>query len=269
MVIGLVAASGDMPRVVAQSARLMGHELAVVGLEGMAEAQIVDGAESSTWLNVGKIGGIIKFLKHSGAQKVIIAGKIPKGALYSGAVRPDLKAAAILLTLKDRRDDTIIAAVEQEFTKQGLELLDMREFCGPMLCPLGMLTKGRLSDDEQRDVEFGTRMAKGIGALDIGQSVIVKARAVMAVEAIEGTDECIRRGAALGGPGATVVKVVRPGQNLKFDLPVVGLNTLEVMREGGCRVLALEAGHTIVLDRERFIEVAQQAGIAVLGIDAQ
>jgi len=171
-----------------------------------------------------------------------------------------------LAGLRSRQDDTIINTVAQEFHNDGITLLDMRDFCRGMLIPEGVLTRKGPSRVEIKDIEFGFRMAKGIGDLDIGQTVVVKAQAVMAVEAIEGTDEAIRRGGTLAGGGAVVVKVARPKQDMRFDVPVIGMKTLESMHAVGARVLAAEAGQSILMDRENFLALAKEYGITVVGV---
>ncbi len=238
-----------------------------MALKNLASPGIEDVSDVTGWFNVGKVGGIMKFLKKHGATEVVPAGKVPKSVLYTGGgVWPDFRAVSILLRLRSRQDDTIIAAIEDEFKKEGITFGDMKDFCQGLMTPGGVLTRRKPSRGEQKDIEFGFRMAKGIGALDIGQTVVVRGRAVMAVEAIEGTDEAIRRGGKLAGKNAVVVKVARPEQDMRFDVPVIGLNTLESMREVGATVLAAEAGKSILMDREDFLQKAKEYGITVVGV---
>jgi DUF1009 family protein len=264
--LGLIAGLGELPALIADDARARGYRVVGVALKHLAEPSLEEHVDELAWFNAGKVGGIIGFLKEKGVSEAVMAGKVPKGLLYRGGVRPDLKAAGVLLRLRDRRDESIITAVEKEFGKDGIELLDMRGFCGALLTPKGVLTKKRPDRSEKRDIAFGFRMAKGIGALDIGQTVVVKERAVMAVEAIEGTDEAVRRGGRLAGDGAVVVKVSRPNQDMRFDVPVVGPGTLRVMEQVGAGVLAVEAGKSIFIRRDEFIRQADEAGIAVVGV---
>lgn len=217
-------------------------------------------------MHIGKLGEVIKTLKKQGVTEAVMAGKISKTLLYRKKVRPDLRAAKLLFMLKDRGDDSIINAVAREFEKDGIKLIGISELCSALLTPDGQLTKGPPTDAEWKDIKFGFRLAKEIGRLDIGQTVVVKDLAVMAVEAIEGTDEAIKRGGGLAGGGATVIKVIRPSQDIRFDVPVVGMNTLHAMVKAHIRVLALEAHKSLFLDRGGFISRAEKAGISVIGV---
>jgi DUF1009 family protein len=264
--LGLIAGRGELTLAIADSARAMGYRVVAVALDTLADESLKDHVDEIDWFNVGKVGAIIRHLRKRGVKKAVLAGKVPKGMLYTGGIRPDLKAAGMLLRLRDRKDDSIILAVEHEFAREGIEFLDMKEFCADILTPEGKLTRKGPTRAERKDIEFGFRMAKGIGALDIGQTVVVKDRAVMAVEAIEGTDEAIVRGGGLAGPGAVVVKVSRPGQDMRFDVPVVGPRTLDSMIEAGARVLAVEAGKSIFVNKDTFVKRAEKAGISVVGV---
>jgi DUF1009 family protein len=265
--LGLVAGSGDIALAIARDARAQGRRLVTVALKHLASPEIETISDVTGWYNVGKLGGIIRFLRKNGASEAVFAGKVPKSVLYDkGGVWPDFRAIGVLLKLRSRQDDTIINTIADEFRRDGITLLDMRDFCRGMLTPEGVLTRKGPSHRERKDIEFGFRMAKGIGDLDIGQTVVVKAQAVMAVEAIEGTDEAIRRGGALAGAGAVVVKVARPKQDMRFDVPVIGTATLESMHAVGARVLAAEAGESILMDRENFLTRAKEYGITVVGV---
>jgi DUF1009 family protein len=264
--LGLIAGSGVLPSLVARDARGKGYRVVAAAIESLTDPSISEHAGLAAWFNAGKVGSIIRFFRENGVEEAVMAGKIPKGLLYTGKVRPDLKAIGMLMRLRDRKDDSIILAVEREFKKEGIRFLDMKDFLSGFLTPAGRLTRKRPDKRELKDIEFGFSMAKEIGALDIGQTVVVKERAVMAVEAIEGTDEAIRRGGRLAGGGAVVVKVSRPAQDMRFDVPVVGLDTLDAMIEAGVGALALEAGKSLFVDREEFIKRADRAGISVMGV---
>ena len=194
-----------------------------------------------------------------------MAGKVPKTLLYRGNITPDLRAVKLLFTLKDKSDDSILLAITKELERDGISLLNTTDFCPGMLTPEGVLTRGDITGDERKDIVFGWKVAKEMGRLDIGQTVVIKDRAVMAVEAIEGTDEAIKRGGSLSGEGAVVVKVSKPGQDMRFDVPVVGLSTLKAMVEVSARVLAVEAEKSILLQRESLVREAEEAGISVVG----
>lgn len=263
--VGLIIGTGEMPRAIAGDVRSRGYRIVAAALESLADPALEDHVDVMEWFNAGKVGAVIKYFKKHRIKEALMAGKVPKTLLYRGGIKPDLRAMKMFLTVRDKNDDSIIGAISREFEGEGIRFLDMRDFCSGLLTPEGALTRKGPSRDEWKDIEFGFRMAKDIGRLGIGQTVVVKDLAVMAVEAVEGTDEAIRRGGGLADFGATVVKVSRPGQDMRFDLPVVGLETLEAMIEGGISVLAVEAGKSIFLDRDEFVRRAEEARISVVG----
>lgn len=254
-----------MPLAVAAEARSKGYKVIAIALEPLASPLLSAAVDEITWVNVGKLGTIIERLKNSGVREAVMAGKVPKSLLYKSKVTPDLRAVKLLFSLKDRKDDSILLAIMRELEKDGITLLNTTDFSSNLLTPEGVLSKRRPSDAEWKDIAFGWGAAKEIGRLDIGQTVVVKNLAVMAVEAIEGTDEAIRRGGKLAGDGAVVVKVSKPLQDLRFDVPVVGPDTLEALKEVKARVLAVEAGKSIILNREEIIADADGAGISIVG----
>jgi len=263
--IGLIAGKGELPKAVADEARDKGFRVVAVALDHLADKKLVSHVDEIKWVNVGKLGTIIDSLKHFGANKAVMAGKVPKALLYKGNITPDLRAMKLLFTLKDRSDDSILLAITKELGKDGITLLNTTDFCQDMLTPEGILTEEKISKDEWEDIKFGWQIAKEMGKLDIGQTVVVKEKAVMAIEAIEGTDEAIKRGGTFAGEGAVVVKVSKPNQDMRFDVPVVGLDTLRAMIEVNARVLAIEAGKSILLRKERILKEADEAGISVVG----
>ncbi|MGD1075441.1 MAG: UDP-2,3-diacylglucosamine diphosphatase LpxI [Thermodesulfovibrionales bacterium] len=263
--IGLISGTGELPKAVALGAKAKGFHVVAVALEPLADKTLSDCVDDITWINVGKLGGIIEFLKRSGIRKAVMAGKVPKSLLYESRIRPDLRAMKLLFTLKDRSDDSILLALTRELEKEGITLLNTTDFCSHMLTPEGFLTKSRPTDVEFKDISFGWKIAKAMGKLDIGQTVVVKDQAVMAVEAIEGTDEAIKRGGHYAAGGAVVVKVSKPNQDMRFDVPVVGLATLHAMVAAKARVLVLEAEKTILLQKDIVIPSADKAGISVVG----
>jgi UDP-2,3-diacylglucosamine hydrolase len=263
--LGLIAGSGELPLAIAAEARAKGYTVIAVGLDPLAERALATTADEVTWVNVGKLGTIIDTLTKSGIKEAVMAGKVPKSLLYKSRITPDLRAVKVLFSLKDRSDDSIMLAITKELEKDGIKLLDTTEFSSGLLTPEGVLTRGAPSKEEWLDIAFGWEIAKQMGRLDIGQTVVVKDKAVMAVEAIEGTDEAIRRGGTLAGDGAVVVKVSKPQQDMRFDVPVTGLDTLRAMISIHARVLAVEAGQSILLDREKMVDEADGAGISVVG----
>jgi DUF1009 family protein len=264
--LGLITGEGKMPRTIALEARRQGYTVVAVAIKGLTEESIEKYADTVKWFKVGKAGSVIKFLRNSGVDEVVFAGKFPKSLIVKGVLSPDLRLLRFLFNLKNKGDDSILNAVENELRNDDIKLLDMRDFSKELLTPEGILTRRGPKKGEWKDIEYGFRIAKGVGRLDIGQTVVVKGQAVMAVEAIEGTDEAILRGGKFAGGGAVVVKVSRPGQDMRLDVPVVGLRTLDCMIKAGVRVLAVEAQSSIFLDKEEFIKKAGAEGISVVGV---
>ena len=263
--LGLIAGKGDLPMAVAGEAKAKGYSVIAFGLESLADESLGSYVDEMKWINVGKFGKLIDGLKKSGVKEAVMAGKVSKTLLYKSKITPDLRAVKLLFSLKDRKDDSILLALADELAKEDITLLDITMFSRELLMPEGVLTKSRPSEDEWKDIKFGWEIAKEIGRMDIGQTVVVKDLAVMAIEAIEGTDEAIRRGGKLAGKGAVVVKVSKPNQDMRFDVPTVGVQTVLAMREVKARVLCVEPQKSLVLNRERLIEEAKKADIAILG----
>ncbi|MDI6727809.1 MAG: UDP-2,3-diacylglucosamine diphosphatase LpxI, partial [Thermodesulfovibrionales bacterium] len=214
----------------------------------------------------GKLGELIDTLKKFDVKEAIMAGKVSKTLLYKSKLTPDMRAVKLLFSLKDKSDDSILNAITKELEKEGIHVIDTPTFSPHLLTPEGVLTDDPPTMDEWKDIEFGWRIAKEIGRLDIGQTVVVKGQAVMAVEAIEGTDEAILRGGKLSGEGAVVIKVSKPHQDMRLDVPVIGLDTLKSMVEVGARVIAVEAQRSMIVNREQLIKEAEESGISVVGI---
>jgi len=263
--VGLIAGMGELPMAIAADARSKGYNIVAVGLEPLADSTLEEYVDEISRINVGKLGDIIKFLKKSGVKEVVMAGKVPKEMLYKSKISPDLRAIKLLFTLRDRSDDSIMLAIAKELKKDGMTLLNTTDFSTRLLTPEGILTDNGPTEEEWKDIAFGWGIAKEMGRLDIGQTVIIKNQAVMAIEAIEGTDEAIKRGGKLAGSGAVVVKVSKPQQDMRFDVPVVGLDTIRSMLEVKARVLAVEAEKSILLERAKLVKEANEAGMAVVG----
>lgn len=263
--LGIVAGTGQLPAAIAAEARSKGYNVFAVGLDPLADKALSSVVDEIEYISVGKLGTIIETLKKAGIREVVMAGKVPKSLLYKNKITPDLRAVKLLFSLKDRSDDSILLALTKELKKDGITLLNTTDFSSGLLTPAGVLTKKGLSKAEWEDITFGWKIAKEIGRLDIGQTVVIKDRAIMAIEAIEGTDEAIRRGGKFAGEGAVVVKVSKPKQDMRFDVPVVGIDTLKAMRDVKARVLAVEAKKSILLNRDKLIAEADKANIAVVG----
>jgi hypothetical protein len=216
------------------------------------------------WIKVGQLGKLIRIFQEQGVRDVLMAGGIRKTRLFSGL--PDLRAAALLARMLYKKDDSILRAVAAELESEGITVRESTLYLDNLLAPAGVLTRRKPSKDEQKDIAFGWEMAKEIGRLDIGQTVVIKDRAVLAVEAIEGTDEAILRGGRLCGRDAVVVKICKPQQDLRFDLPAIGMQTIRTMKEVKAGCLAVEAGKAIIFDRESVIAEADEAGMSIVGV---
>lgn len=266
--LGIIAGMGDLPVAVAHEAKKSGYTIIGVALKPPADDSLKSVADDFHTISIGRFGGLINLLKKLSVKEAVMAGKVPKNLLYENKkdIIPDLKAVKLLFSLRDRSDDTIMAAVVRELEKSGVIIHKTTTFTKSLLAPEGVLTSKQPEKEDYRDIEFGWSIAKKIGGLDIGQTIVVKNRAVMAVEAIEGTDQAIQRGGRLAGKDAVVIKVSKPKQDMRFDVPAVGADTLASMARTKAGVLALEAGKCIIIDREGFIRKADRAGIAVVCI---
>jgi hypothetical protein len=276
--IGLIAGWGQLPIAVARALKQQGAAVYCVALNDHADdvlEQICDGVQ---WTGVSKIGQAIRYLKRQGVCEATMAGKVFKVRLFqSGAWRkfwPDWRTVRIfwssfIATRKDRKDDTLLLAIVNAFGKDGIKLKPATDFAPELLVKFGQLTQLAPTRAQQTDIEFAWQLAKEMGRLDVGQSVAVKGRACLAVEAIEGTDECIRRAGQLCPAGGfTVVKLAKPQQDMRFDVPTIGLGTLETMVTAGGKMLVVEAGKTILVDQRQFIDFADQHKLIVISVDA-
>ena len=216
------------------------------------------------WVSLGHLGKCIKILKEAGARQAIMAGQVKHARIFSGII-PDLTLLSVLTKLRARNTDALISAVADVLRGEGIELLDSTAFLQPLLARTGVLGRRPPSAGEQEDFAFGYRMADAIAALDIGQTIVVKDKAVVAVEAMEGTDAVVRRAGEIAGGGTRVVKVAKPNQDMRFDVPVVGVATIDAMKAAGATAITIDAGKTLLVDGDRFIEAADAAGIAVVG----
>ncbi|MGC2063864.1 MAG: UDP-2,3-diacylglucosamine diphosphatase LpxI [Thermodesulfovibrionales bacterium] len=263
--LGLIAGSGELPFAVAAEARSRGYTVIAVGLDSITDPSLASVVDEVLWVNIGKLGALIDTLKKAGITEAVFAGKVHKSVIYKGKVIPDMRLVRMLFGLKDRSDDSIMLAITGELEGEGIRLLNTTDFTTSLMAPEAVLTKKKPSEDDYRDIAFGWKIAKEIGRLDIGQTVVVKNQAVMAIEAIEGTDEAVRRGGSLAVEGAVVIKISKPQQDMRFDVPVVGTETLRSMAAVKAKVLAIEAEKSILLNRDQFIQEANRHGIIVVG----
>lgn len=264
--LGLIAGNGKFPVIFAREAKRSGYALVALAHRGETLAEIGDVADDVTWIYVGQLGKIIRTFQRAGVTEAVMAGGIRKVKLF-GNFRPDWRGGRFLARLKGRDDDALLRGVADELAKEGITVLDST-FCLSQIIPAaGVLTKKTPSADQWEDIRFGYPIAKEIGRLGIGQTVVVKNRVVVAVEAVEGTDGAIERGGKLAKRGCVVIKASKPQQDLRFDVPAVGIETIKRMREAGGAVLALEAGKTILLEKELLLEQADACGIAVVALE--
>ena len=265
--IGLLSGIGRLPVDVALSAKSMGYRVIAVGVVPDIDPELAEAVDAYYDIHIGKIGKIISTLKKNDVKTVTMIGKVTKELLYkAGAVVPDLRAIKILASVPDRKDDTIMNAIVKELEGEGIKVMDQTLLIQPLLPPPGVLTQRMPTEAEVADMDFGFAMAKEIGRLDIGQTVVVKDRALMAVEAIEGTDACILRGGELACGNAVVAKVAKPAQDNRFDMPAVGVKTIESMIEVKASGLVIEAGRTLIVDREKVLSLADENAITIVAM---
>jgi DUF1009 family protein len=267
--IGLIAGNGTFPFLVLRAARQLGHDVAIVAITGEAAPGLESlaaelGGASCEWVPLGQLGRCIAVLKAAGVTEAVMAGQVKHVKLFTD-VRPDLTMLALFSRLRSKSTDALISAVADTLQRQGITLMDSTALLRDLLAGPGVLTRTGPSEAMTRDFAFGYRVADAVAGLDVGQTIIVKDRAVVAVEAMEGTDAAIARAGALAGPGTRVVKVARPAQDMRFDVPVVGVPTVDAMRAAGADGLSIDAGRTLVLDGEAFIAAADATGIVVVG----
>lgn len=268
--IGLIAGNGRFPFLVLDGARSMGHDVTVVAIKEETFPEINDAASRGDrpapvhWMSLGQLGKAIAVLKAAGVTQAVMAGQVKHVKIFSGII-PDMTLLSVLTRLKARNTDALISAVAEVMRDHGIELIDSTAFLAPLLAKPGVLSARQPTDDEHEDFAFGYRIADAIAALDVGQTIAVKHKAVVAVEAMEGTDEVIGRAGYLAGPGVRIVKVAKPQQDMRFDVPVVGVLTITAMRRAGASALSIDAGQTLVLDGEAFFASANEAGIAIVG----
>ena len=260
---GLIAGNGRFPFLVVEGARRAGVEVAVAAIREETDPSIESVADRVAWVGIGQLGRMIRFFKREGVEKAIMAGQVKHVQIFSGAL-PDVRMLKMLLSLPRRNTDALIGGVAAELAREGIELIDSTYFLKDQLPAEGVLTKRSPSQAERGDVEYGLEVAREIARLDLGQTIVVRARACVAVEAMEGTDETVRRAGRLARGRLTVVKVAKPNQDMRFDVPVVGVPTVETMVEAGATCLCLTAGKTLMFDREEMLRLAERHRISIV-----
>ena len=263
--VGMIAGGGQFPLLIADAARKQGVRIVAVAHHDETEPSLSDKVDEIVWIKLGQLGQLIKAFKKNGVRNALMAGTITKKRMFEN-IRPDLKGLAIISRLAIFHDDDILRAVTKELAKEGVEIISSIRFLPELIAPEGCLTTRRPSKAEREDVDFGWKVAKELGRLDIGQSVVVRKKTVLALEAIDGTDATILRGGRLAREKAVVVKVSKPNQDLRFDVPCVGLETIKTMSKVKGAVLAVEADHTLLFDKEEMIAEADRENISIISI---
>ena len=262
---GLIAGNGRFPFLVLEGARKAGVSLSVAAIREETDPEIERVAERITWVGIGQLGKMIRFFKREGVEKAIMAGQVKHVQIFSGAL-PDVRMLKMLLRLPRRNTDALIGGVADELLSEGIELIDSTFFLQDHLPQIGTLTRRAPSERERGDIEYGLEVAREIARLDLGQTIVVRARACVAIEAMEGTDATVRRAGELARGRLTVVKVAKPDQDMRFDVPVVGIPTVETMVEAGATCLCITAGKTLIFDREKMLRLADEKRIAVVAV---
>jgi DUF1009 family protein len=264
MKFGLIAGNGQFPFLVVESAKKQGESLAVVAIKEETDKRIDDVAETVTWVGIGQLGKMISHFKSNGVTKAIMAGQVKHVQIFSASL-PDTRMLKMLWNLPKRNTDALIGGVADELAKEGIELIDSTYFLQEHLAPTGSLTKRSPNDIESGNIEYGLQIAREIARLDLGQTIVVRAKACVAIEAMEGTDATIRRAGELAKGKLTVVKVAKPDQDMRFDVPVVGVPTIETMIAAQATCLSVTAEKTLIFDRDEMLALADENGICFVG----
>jgi UDP-2,3-diacylglucosamine hydrolase len=260
---GLIAGNGRFPFLVLEGARSQGIEMAVIALKEEASPELEQVAKRLHWVSLGELSKAIELMQREGVKRAVMAGQVKHNKIFS-AIRPDWKLATLLFSLPRKNTDSLIGAVAKVFEEEGIQLVDSTLFLKPLLPEAGVLTRRAPNEHEAADMEYGLEVARRLAGMDIGQTVVIADRACVAVEAMEGTDETIARAARFAnGKPLVVVKVSKPRQDMRFDVPVIGLPTVKSMGDAGATALAIDASRTLLFDRNRLIETADAAGIAI------
>ena len=260
---GLIAGNGRFPFLVLEAARSQGIEMAVIALREEAAPELEQMAARLHWVSLGELSRALELLHREGVTRAVMAGQVKHNKIFS-AIRPDWKLAKLLLSLPRKNTDALIGAVARLLESEGIELVDSTAFLKPLVPEPGVLTRRTPDARESADIGYGREIAHQLAALDLGQAVVVSDRACVAIEAMEGTDETIERAARLaGGKPLVLVKAAKPRQDMRFDVPVVGLRTIEVMQRAGVTALAIDAGRILLFDRPKLLEAADAAGMTI------
>jgi len=263
--IGLIAGGRQFPLLVARGVKARGCRLVVAGFTGHTNMEVAAHADVWRELKLGKLGKLIDYFREHGVERVIMAGTIDKPKVMD--IRHlDMRAVKLLFSQKSKGDSAILGALARELELEGMPVIPAHDYLPDLLAPTGVMTRREPDGREWEDLRFGWKIAKELGRMDIGQCLVLREGIISAVEALEGTDQAIVRGCALGGPGCVIVKVFKPGQQEQVDLPSLGLDTIRIMAEGKATCLGIEAGKSLFFDREAAVSLADKAGIAIVGL---
>ena len=263
-ILGIIAGNGVYPKELAEAARKAGvKKIVAAAFTDETDSVIEKLADEFEWLRVGQLGKLLKFFRENNVRQAIMAGQIAPKNLFD--LRPDVKALVVLAKLKQRNAESIFRAIAEELKKEDVDLLPATTFLDDQIAPKGLIAGSKLSRAEEEDVDLGWNIAKEMARLDIGQTIIVKNGTVLAVEAFEGTNDAIKRGGSLAREGAVMIKVAKPNQDMRFDVPVVGVETIKVAAEAKLRVIAVESGKTLLLERDKVLDLAKRSGISMIG----
>lgn len=265
MKYGLIAGNGRFPFLVVEGARRVGASISVAAIKEETDPAIEKIADNVIWIGIGQLGKMIRFFKREGVEKAIMAGQVKHVQIFSGAL-PDMRMLKMLLSLPKRNTDSLIGGVVKELESEGIELIDSTFFIQDQLAQEGVLSKRAPDEHEKNNIEYGLHIAHEIARLDLGQTIVVRANACVAIEAMEGTDATIRRAGDLVKGKLTVVKVAKPNQDMRFDVPVVGVPTIQTMIAAGATCLCLTANKTLMFDREEMLDLANKNKIAVVAV---
>ena len=265
MKLGLIAGNGTFPFLVLEGAQKAGAQVAVAAIREETDPNIEKVSDNVTWVGVGQLGKMLRFFKKEGVDKAIMAGQVKHVQIFSSSI-PDLRMVKMLLRLPRKNTDALIGAVANELASEGIELIDSTYFLQEHLPQPGILTKRKPDERERGDIEYGLEVAHEIARLDLGQTIVVRDRACVAIEAMEGTDAVIRRAGELVRGRLTVVKIAKPGQDMRFDVPVVGLSTIQTRIDAGATCLCLTAGKTLMFERAEMRQLADKNKIAIFAV---
>ena len=264
MKFGLIAGNGQFPFLVVEGARKRGESLAVVAIKEETDDRLGEVVDDLIWVGIGQLGKMISYFKESGVKKVIMAGQVKHVQIFSGSI-PDVRMLKMLWRLPRRNTDALIGGVANELASEGIELIDSTYFLEDHLASQGVLTGRAPTSDEAEDIQYGLEIAREISRLDLGQTIVIRAKACVAIEAMEGTDATIRRAGELARGRLTVVKVAKPDQDMRFDVPVVGIPTIETMVAAGATCLSISAQKTLIFDRDEMLALADEKNISIVG----